>query len=55
MKQAIISISKIIRIFETIMKYVLVGCWAVCLFVGGTVSIAAAIFGIIACVITCLV
>lgn len=55
MKQAIISISKIIRIFETVMKYVLVACWAVCLFVGGTVSIAAAIFGIIACVITSLV
>ena len=55
MKTALLNLSKVFKIFETIMKYVLVAGWTVCLLTGGTIGIGAAIIGIIICAVTCLV
>ena len=55
MKLTIYRIMKVVKIFETIMKYVMVACWAACLLSGGVTAIVAAAFGIVACALTCIV
>ena len=49
------KITRILRVLEQIFKYVLVAGWAVCLFMGGTIAIAAAVLGILACAVTSII
>ena len=55
MKLTLYRIMRVVKVIETIMKYVLVACWAACLLSGGMIAIIAAAFGILACAVTCLI
>ena len=55
MKMTLYRVMRVVRVFEAIMKYVMVACWAVCLLTGGMLAIIAAAFGIAVCAVSCLI